>query len=115
MIADDPTKVSIARSYPIIHPKTKKFVNNELVFAYNDDQNIFRLKLERKKDIVIQSLQLMPSLHLFLNQLGNRPYYHRFLGESTLDMELDGKTEQFKSTVLYELMFYGRNLHVKDH
>ncbi len=114
VIADDPARVSIQRSPPIIHPKTKKFVNNELIFHYNDENTKFQLKLERKRDIVLQSLQLMPSLHLFINQLGKRPYYHRFLGDSTLDLKIGNKEEEFKSTVLYELMYYGKNLHVSD-
>jgi hypothetical protein len=112
VIADDPLKVSIHRSPPIIHPKTKKFVNNEIVFSYDDEKTKFQLKLERKQDIVLQSLQLMPSIHLFLNQFGKRPYYHRFLGDSTLDLEIDDKKEHYKSTVLYELMYYGKNLHI---
>lgn len=114
LIADDYTKVLVNRSEPIIHPKTKKFVNSELVFLYDDGETKFNLKLERKKDIVLQSLQIMPSLHLFVKQFGKRPYYHRFLGESTLDLEIDNKKEHFKSTVLYELMYYGKNLRVED-
>jgi len=109
VIADDYTKVSIRRSTPIIHPKTKKFVNNILTFAYNDENTKFQLILERKQDIVLQNLQLMPSLHLFFNQLGKRPYYHRFLGDSTFTLEREGRKSIYKSTVLYELMYYGKN------
>ncbi|MBN2154624.1 MAG: hypothetical protein JW776_01085 [Candidatus Lokiarchaeota archaeon] len=112
VIADDYTKVSIRRSEPIIHSKTKKFINNTLVFSYNDEEIKFQLKLERKRDIVLQSLQLMPSLHLFFKQVGKRPYYHRFLGDSTLNLEIDNRIREFKSSVLYELMYYGKNRHV---
>lgn len=110
LLAEDSEKVQVIKKEPITHPKTKKIVYNNLEFKYDDKKVKFSLELHRKRDLVLQNLILLNSPHLFFNQLGKNPWYHRFIGESKLTLEKDGKKEQFNSTVVYELMFYGKNV-----
>ncbi len=110
ILTDNDTKVTITQKQTEKHPKTKKMVSNTLEFNFNDEKIKFMLKLHRKKDLVLQSLLLGNSFHLFFNQIGKNPWYHRFLGKSELVIEKDGKKEQHESTVIYELMYFGKNL-----
>ncbi len=110
VITEDVSKLAITHQKPEIHPKTKKIISKALEFKYIDEKLKFTLTLERKKDLVLQKLTLFNSPHLFFNQIGKNPWYHRILGDSKLVIEKDGKKEQFESTVVYELMYYGKNI-----
>ncbi|MBN1327838.1 MAG: hypothetical protein JXA54_00060 [Candidatus Heimdallarchaeota archaeon] len=110
ILADDVSKLSITHYQPEIHPKTKKIVSKAIEFKYDDEKLKFILTLQRKKDLVLQNLILMNSPHLFVNQVGKNPWYHRILGDSKLVLEKDGQKEYYESTVVYELMYYGKNL-----
>ena len=109
ILASDPEKLTVSYKQTEKHPKSKKMVSNLLAFNYDDDKIKFTLNLQRNKDLVLQSLLLGNSPHLFLKQIGKNPWYHRFVGKAELVLEKDGKKEHCESTVIYELMYFGKN------
>ncbi|NHJ87331.1 MAG: carotenoid 1,2-hydratase [Asgard group archaeon] len=109
VIADDNTKMSLNRKEAIYHPKTKKNIYNLLEFSYHDTNIDFTLGIQRKHDLVLQNLMLLNSPNLFFKQIGKNPWYHRFAGESKLEIKRNGKEETISSSVVYELMYYGRS------
>ena len=110
VLTDDSRKLTVTYNQTEKHPKTKKMVSNLLEFNYDDNKIKFTLNIQRNKDLVLQNLLMMNSPHLFFNQIGKNPWYHRFLGKAKLVLEKDGKNEQYESTVIYELMYYGKNM-----
>lgn len=109
IVTDDNTKITVIQKQIEKHPRTRKMVSNSLEFNFNDDKIKFTLNLQRKKDLVLQNLAIMNSPHLFFHQIGKNPWYHRFLGKSELVLEKDGKKEHYESSVIYELMYFGKN------
>ena len=112
VLAEDGTRVKVLKQQPVIHPKTKKLIYDSLNFLYNDNKIKFSLNLQRKNDIVLGNLLRLNSPHLFLRQLGKSPWYHRFQGISKFELEKEAHIEQFESTVIYELMYYGKTLKI---
>jgi len=110
VIAEDSTQVNVIKKDPVKHPETKKLIHDTLEFVYNDDELKFSLTLKREKDIVLGNLLRLNSPHLFFRQIGKNPWYHRFLGKSIFEIEMEGKKDHFDSTVVYELMYYGKSL-----
>ncbi len=110
ILADDSEKITVSYDQIKKHPKTKKMVSNLLKFNYEDDKIKFKLNLQRKEDLMHQNLLFGNSPHLFLKQIGKNPQYHRFLGRAEFSLEKDSKKEHYESTVIYELMYFGKNM-----
>ncbi|MCF2143098.1 MAG: hypothetical protein K9W42_05305 [Candidatus Heimdallarchaeota archaeon] len=116
IITRETAKITVERSLPIRHSRTRKLINNQLKFGYSDEKRTFDLLIERQKDLVVRNLMLFNSPHLFFHQIGKNPWYHRFYGKMTLNLEELGpakpQKEQLESSVIYELMYFGRNYQI---
>lgn len=118
ILMEDGGKMTLLRSKAETHPVSGKPMENTISFVYADPGRGLSAKytLERKRDIVVNDLlTMLPSWKAFLARLlGVRPWYHRIQGDATLDIDIKGKKEHLTAETVYELMYLGKPLTLKQ-
>jgi hypothetical protein len=109
MLTDDGSRMILHRHNAFIHPKSRKKVENRLVFDYRDDALQVALELQRKSDIyALDLLDYFPRWKAAAARLmGIRPWYLRFRGAARLDVTRNGQHEHLEGESVYELMAFG--------
>ncbi|MGE5422623.1 MAG: hypothetical protein ACM3QW_05115, partial [Ignavibacteriales bacterium] len=114
IITDNSLITKITRKDTIIHPVTKKFMDNHIIYEQKiSDREKYTIEFIRHQDII--SVSLLPRVSLIKRFIARllrlNPTYTRVQGEVNLTVELDGQTEVIKSEGLWEQMFFGSNKH----
>lgn len=112
IILEDSRNMKLLRSGAVKNPVSGKPVENRLSFVYSEPAagRYATYTLERKKDILVfDLLKMVPSWKAFAARcIGIRPWYHRILGDGTLEFDIKGKKERLKTETVYELMYLGK-------
>lgn len=114
IIAEDGNKVTVKREDTVIHPVTKKFVDNKLIFTYEDDEKTITFECDRERDMAASSLldsaDLPPAKLALAKKMGINPTYMRIIGTAKLTIDnKGGETEHYEKEALWEQMFFGSN------
>ncbi|MCB2357138.1 hypothetical protein [Clostridium estertheticum] len=114
IVDDNEEKTVIKRLNTKYHPITKKFIDNNLTFIHQVDNEIkYQVEFKREHDILafnmIDRLGIAPIRNFIAKGLGVNPTYIRCIGEVKLTVEKNGKIDVFQKEGLWEQMFFGSN------
>lgn len=112
LITDDQSITTIKRNDTILHPDTKKFMDNHLTYEQQiSDNEKYTIEFIRNRDIICDSLlnKISPIKRNVAKLLGANPTYTRVLGEVKMTIVLDNISEVIKNEGLWEQMFFGSN------
>ena len=113
ILADDPSKVKVRRLDTRQHPVTGKFIDNHLVFTYEDGGKKYILEYIRDHDIQAASLLdvmgLTPEQKTMAQKAGINPTYVRIIGKVRLTVDENGEASVAEEEGLWEQMFFGSN------
>ena len=99
ILADNGENSTLKISDVVVEPETNKPVPNKLVFEYKDEQQNYRLTLERKRDILHQP---------FHDEKGGA--YLRFAGNALLEVKNQNETSSYNETAIWEEMYFGLSI-----
>ncbi|MBX4266621.1 hypothetical protein [Clostridium estertheticum] len=114
ILDDNEEKTVIKRLNTKYHSITKKFIDNNLIFIHQVDNEIkYQVEFKREDDILafnmLDRLGIAPIRNFIAKALGVNPTYIRCIGEVKLTVEKNGNIEAFQNEGLWEQMFFGSN------
>ena len=111
---DNEEKTAIKRLSTQYHPITKKFIDNNLTFIHQVDNEVkYKIEFKRDHDILafnmLERKGISKTKNYIAKAMGINPTYIRCIGQVKLTVEENGNKEVFEKEGLWEQMFFGSN------
>ena len=112
ILSEDPNLTTIERGGTHIHPKSGKFMDDDLTYTQHESDDLeYIVRFHREGDYSQRSLLELvpPEKRVLAEQAGLNPTYFRVKGQVSVEERRDGETHTQTAPGLWEQYFMGSN------